>query len=44
MLQKKSCFINYDELDETGCGLDDLDGLEDYENGIEELEYDEEDY
>ena len=43
MLQKKSCFINYDELDETGCGLDDL---EDYENGVEELEleYDEEDY
>jgi len=41
MLQKKSYFINYDELDETGCGLEELD---DYENGIEELEYDEEDY
>jgi len=40
MLQKKSCFINYDELDETG-GIEEL---EDYENGVEELEYDEEDY
>lgn len=41
MLQKKSRFINYNELDESGSGIEEL---EDYENGVEELEYDEEDY